>query len=59
MEARHYSQTPPRVQCKTLSIIDTVIDGTFEEHRQQAGSYKFDNAVHQTCHNSTFTQLTG
>jgi hypothetical protein len=42
MEARHYSQTPPRVQCKTLSIIDTVIDGTFEEHRQQAGSYKFD-----------------
>ena len=21
MEARHYSQTPPRVQCKTLSII--------------------------------------
>jgi hypothetical protein len=38
MEARHYSQTPLRVQCKTLSIIDAVIDGRFNAQKPVGAS---------------------
>lgn len=67
MEARHYTQTPTRAQCKSLSIINGVMDGKFAGTQRlfrgasiaPAGDDPPWTRLPKYPYNSTFTQLTG